>query len=74
MSTLIKLLSDSEITILHIKGQLFLNGISSLTKNAYQSSIIAGLGTNSSGYLDLYIDSDDKERAEQLIQNMGLKS
>lgn len=72
MSSLIRLLTDSEITVLHIKGQLYLNGISSLTKNRFQSGVSAGFGGGAPATLDLLIDSDDKDRAEELIRNMEI--
>ena len=73
MSSLIKLLSDSEITVLHIKNQLYINGVSSITKSGFQSGVSAGFGGGAPAMLDLFIDSDDKKQAEKIILEMGIK-
>jgi hypothetical protein len=70
MSRLIKLLTDSEITVLRIKNLLYLNGVSSITKNGFQSGASAGFGGGAPATLDLFIDSDDKKKTDKIISEM----
>ena len=70
MSSLIKIYSDTEVTIAHIKSELYLNGISSLVKNGFQSGAIAGFGGGAPEIRDLFIDSDDLEKASEIIKEV----
>ena len=70
MSSLIKLLTDTQVNILHKKNQLYINGISSITKNGFQSGVTAGFGGGSPAILDLLINSDDREKAEKVISEL----
>jgi hypothetical protein len=70
MSSLLKIHTDTEITISRLKGELYLQGISSITKNGFQSGNSAGFGGGLPNVLDLYIDSDDKEKALKIIQSI----
>ena len=70
MSSLIKIHTDSEITIARIKSELYINGISSLVKNGFQTGASAGFGGGVPELRDLYIDSDDLEKASQIIKQV----
>ena len=70
MSSLLKIYTDSEITISKLKGELYLQGISSITKNGFQSGNNAGFGGGLPNVLDLYIDSDDKVKALKIIESI----
>lgn len=70
MSSLIKIHTDSEITIARIKAELYINGISSLVKNGFQSGAMAGFGGGQPETRELYIDSDDIEKATKIIQQI----
>ena len=70
MSSLLKIHTDSEITISKLKGELYLQGISSITKNGFQSGNTAGFGGGLPNVLDLYIDSDDKVKALKIIESI----
>lgn len=70
MSSLIKIHTDSEITIARIKSELYINGISSLVKNGFQSGATAGFGGGIPDLRELYIDSDDLEKASKIIKQI----
>ena len=70
MSSLIKIHTDTETTILRIKAELYVNGISSLVKNGFQSGAMAGFGGGQPNIRDLYIDSDDLEKASKIIDTI----
>ena len=70
MSSLLKIHTDTEITISKLKSELYLQGISTITKNGFQSGTSAEFGGGLPGILDLYIDSDDKEKALEIINSI----
>lgn len=70
MSSLIKLHTDTETTIARLKSELYLNGVSSLIKNGFQSGAIAGFGGGQPELRDLFIDSDDLEKASKIINQI----
>ncbi|MFT4752618.1 MAG: hypothetical protein ACI85Q_000150 [Salibacteraceae bacterium] len=70
MSSLIKIYTDTEVTIARLKDELYVNGISSLVKNGFQSGAIAGFGGGQPSLRDLFIDSDDMEKASKIIHQI----
>lgn len=70
MSTLYKLHTDTAVTISRMKVELYNNGISSLIKNGFQSGTMAGFGGGQPELRDLYIDSDDLEKAANIIKQV----
>ncbi len=73
MSSLIKIHTDTEITIARMKAELYINGISSLVKNGFQAGVSAGFGGGPPDSRELYIDSDDMEKATKIIQQIITK-
>ena len=70
MADLIKIHTDTEVTITKIKSELSINGISSLVKNGFQSGAMAGFGGGSPGLCDLFVDEHHSEKAAKIIQSI----
>jgi len=70
MSSLIKIYTDNAIVIAKIKAKLYSHGISSITKNEFQAGAAAGFSAGMPAFLDLYIDSDQKDKAITLIEEI----
>jgi hypothetical protein len=70
MSDLVRLLTDSTITVARIKSELSQNGISSITKNGFQAGAMAGFGGGAPDSVDLFISPTDMEQAQTILKNL----
>ena len=69
MSRLIKIYTDTEENISKIKVQLYMDGISSITKESHLSSLNAH-DTDMSRTFELYIDNEHFNKANYIINNL----
>lgn len=60
--------TGTEIEVILLKGELEDNGISTLVRDDFNSSISAGFFAGSPSSLDLFINESDLEKAEPIIQ------
>jgi hypothetical protein len=68
MSDLVKIYSDTEITVTHLKNRLADNGIESMIKNDFESGVSAGFVAGAPNSVELYVMNKDLERAQAIIE------
>ncbi|WP_185968823.1 putative signal transducing protein [Carboxylicivirga sp. M1479] len=68
MDDLIKVYSDTELTITHLKNVLADAGIESLIKNDYESGVSAGFVAGTLSAIDLYVFAKDEEKARPVVE------
>ena len=67
-SNLVKVYTGTEITVQLLKGELEKIGVSSVIKDKFKSGISAGFGTGVPSAIDLFIDENNLEKANPLIE------
>lgn len=65
---IVRVFSDTEITVNLIKSELEKIGIPSLIKNDFQSGVIAGFGGGLPNGVDLYVNHTDYDNAMTIIE------
>ena len=69
---MVRVYSDTEITINMLKAELAKIEIPSLVKNEFRSGLMAGFGAAPNA-VDLFVDSENVEQAELLIRDLDLR-
>jgi hypothetical protein len=67
-SSLVKIFTGTEVNVIMLKGLLEEIGVSAMTRNEFQSSIIAGYGTGVPSAVDLFIQESDQQKAVSIIK------
>ncbi len=70
MNKTIKVFTGSEVIVIMIKGELENHGIPSLIKSDFNSGVIAGFSGGLPSAIDLYVESDDVEKATPIINDL----
>ena len=65
---LVKVYSDTEMTVTHLKKILDRSGIESLIKNDFESGISAGFVAGTTSSVELFVLVRDQKKAEAVIQ------
>lgn len=65
---IVRVFSDTALTVNLIKSELEKIGIPSLIKNDFQSGVIAGFGGGLPNAVDLYVNHADYENALTVIE------
>ncbi len=65
---LVKIYTDTEMTIVHLKKVLAENGIESLVKNEFESGVSAGFVAGTTSSVELYVFANDQVKAKPIVQ------
>jgi len=65
---IVKVYTDTEITVTHLKNILAENNIESLLKNDYDSGVSAGFVAGTTSSVELYVFIKDQAQAEALVK------
>ena len=68
---LILVFAGTEISVIHLKGELDGNGIAAMVKNDFQSGISAGFMGGMPSAIDLYIRQSDLNLAKPIINEFN---
>jgi len=67
---LVHLFTSSEVDVERLKSELEANGIKVLIRNDFQSGVMAGFGGGVPSAIDIYVANSDKEKAEEIRDNI----
>lgn len=65
---LIRIFTDTEMTVTHLKKILEKNGIQSMTKGEFNSGYVAGYAGPVNKAMDLFIFAKDEEKAKPITE------
>ena len=64
---LVRIYTGSEISVIHLKGELEEAGIQSMMQNDFDAGLSAGFGSGVPSAVDLYIQESDLKNAKPII-------
>ncbi|WP_439181674.1 putative signal transducing protein [Carboxylicivirga taeanensis] len=68
MEDIVKIYTDTELTISHLKNVLADKGIESMVKNDFESGVSAGFVAGAVNSVDLYVLQKDELRAREVTE------
>lgn len=70
MDDLVRIFSDTELTVTHLKNLLADSGIESMVKNDFESGVSAGFVAGTTSTVDLYVLEKDLELARPVVEQL----
>ena len=67
-NSLVKIYTGTETNVIMLSGLLEENGISTMTKNDFQSSVWSGYVSGVPSAVDLFIQENDLQKADPIIK------
>jgi len=67
MEDIVRIYTDTELTVSHLKNVLADNGIESMIKNDFESGVSAGFVAGTTTSVDLYVFNKDEQKAQAIV-------